>query len=169
MRGIVIVRDFMIFLAELGVLLLSMLFLLTAGASMADRVFNFDSRLAAETIFGFTAAANMAGGDFDASFTMPPNPYSISVGDDSGSHFVIVDSSREKFVSSGDSGIKSTIKIQKPQKYYIIHTNGVNIIPLDGETAAPSGGRMGESSSWRVSVKKTGSDVRVSAGSVSEK
>ncbi len=168
-KGIVIVRDFMIFLAELGVLLLSMLFLLTAGASMADRVFNFDSRLAAETIFGFEAAANMANIDFDASFTMPPNPYSISVGDDSGSHFVIIYSSREKFVSSGDSGIKTTVKFQNPQKYYLIHTNGINIIPLDSETAAPTGGKMSESSSWRVSVKKSGSDVRVSANSVAER
>ncbi len=169
MRGIVIVRDFMVFLAELGVLLLSMLFILTAGTSMADRVFNFDSRLAAETIFGFEAAANMVAGDFEASFTMPPNPYAISVGDDSGSSFVVVGSSREKFVSSGDSGIKSTIKIQKPQKYYLIRTTGMNVVPLDSEMDAPAGGKLSESASWRISVRKTGSDIRVSAGKAAER
>src|SRR3989338_685829 len=89
-KGIIIVRDFIIFLAELGILLLSILFIVTAGAAMGEFVFNFDSRLASETLFGFHAAADMTGNNFEASFVMPPNPYKIKIGEDSGNNYIFI-------------------------------------------------------------------------------
>ena len=165
MKGIIIVRDFMIFLSELAVLLLSMYFIITAGASMGDLVFNFDSRLASETIFGFEAVADMAGNNFEASFTMPPNPYKINIGKDGASNFVLMDSTREKFhVDEGP-----TVKLQKQQKLYLISTTGNSVKTLNGEIAAPAGGKMSESTGWLVTVKKTGNEVRVFANAIGGK
>ncbi|MFH0890211.1 MAG: hypothetical protein V1836_03680 [Candidatus Aenigmatarchaeota archaeon] len=159
MKGIVIVRDFLIFIAELAVLLFSLVFITQAGSQMGDFVFNFDSRVASETIFGFEAAADMSGGNFEAGFTMPANPYKLSIGTDNGNYFVLIDSSRETFHAPG--GV--TIKFQKPRKLFLIHTIGNNLAVLDGEIAAPAGGKMSESQNWRVDVKRVNNDISVSA------
>lgn len=155
LKGQIIVRDFMVFLSELAILLLSVYFILTAGAEMGEFVFNFDSRLASETIFGFEVAAEMSGGDFEASFTIPPNPYSLTIGDDDGNYFVFIESSRELFRAPG----ATTISFQDPKKLFFIHTEGNNIIPLDGKIDAPVGGKMSERDNWKVSVKKIDNDI----------
>ncbi|MBI4176843.1 MAG: hypothetical protein HY516_00590 [Candidatus Aenigmarchaeota archaeon] len=164
MKGIIIVRDFMVFLSELAVLLLSLYFIITAGASMGDLVFSFDSRLAAETVFGLAAAADMAPG-FEASFMMQPNPYKISIDKDGNSNFISMDSTREKFrVQEG-----ATVKIQPKQKLYLITASGNSVKPLDSEAAAPAGGKMSESTSWLITVKKTGKETSVYASPIGGK
>lgn len=159
MKGVVIVRDFLIFIAELAILLFSLLFITTAGAQMGDFVFNFDSRVAAETIFGFQTAAEMSGGDFNAGFVMSENPYKLYIGKDSENYYVMIDSTRKTYHSPG--GV--TVNIQGPRKIYLIHESDVNLATLDGDVAAPAGGKMSESQNWRVDVKRVNNDISVSA------
>ncbi len=150
MKGIIIVRDFMIFLAELGILLLSILFIVTAGAAMGEFVFNFDSRLASETLFGFHAAADMTGNNFDASFVMPSNPYKIKIGEDNGNHYIFIDSARELFRLEK----VAAIEVQPPRKLFMVHYTSNVIIPIDT--------KMDEKHSWLVAVKKVNNGITTS-------
>jgi len=149
MKGIIIVRDFMIFLAELGILLLSILFIVNAGAAMGEFVFNFDSRLASETLFGFHAAADMSP-NFEASFVMPPNPYKIKIAEENGNNYVFIDSTREIFRLAD----KATVKMQPPRKIFLIHYPDNKIIPVDT--------KMDEKRNWLLGVKKINKDITTS-------
>ncbi|MBI3413675.1 MAG: hypothetical protein HY051_06400 [Candidatus Aenigmarchaeota archaeon] len=146
MKGIIITRDFMIFLGELGILLLSILFIVNAGAAMGEFVFNFDSRLASETLFGFHAAADMAP-KFEASFVMPPNPYKIKIAEENGNNYVLIESTREIFRLAD----KATVKTQPARKLFLIHYPGNKIIPTDV--------KMDEKRNWLIEVKKINTDI----------
>lgn len=147
MKGIIIVRDFIIFIGELGILLLSILFIVTAGAAMGEFVFNFDARLASETLFGFNAAAGMTGNNFEASFVMPANPYRIKVGKDGENNFIFIDSTREIF----NLAKTAQIKIQPPRKLFLINSAGNEINPIDT--------KMDEKHNWKIGLKKTSSEI----------
>lgn len=151
MKGIIIVRDFIIFIAELGILLLSILFIVNAGAAMGEFVFNFDSRLASETLFGFNAAAGMTGNNFEASFVMPSNPYRIKIGKDGENNFIFIDSTREIFNLANTA----QIKIQPPRKLFLINSAGNEITPIDK--------KMDEKHNWKIVLKKTNNDITTSA------
>ncbi|MBI1972151.1 MAG: hypothetical protein HYS53_02520 [Candidatus Aenigmarchaeota archaeon] len=146
-KGIIIVRDFIIFLGELGILLMSILFIVTAGAAMGEFVFNFDARLASETLFGFHAAAAMTGNNFAASFVMPPNPYRIKIDKDGENYFMFIDSTREIFNLANTA----VVKIQPPRKLFLVHSTDNEINVLDA--------KMDEKHNWKAGVEKTGAEI----------
>ncbi len=146
MKGIIIVRDFIIFLSELGILLLSILFITTAGAAMGEFVFNFDSRLTSETLFGFHTAADMAP-NFEASFIMASNPYTLKIVKDGDNNFIFIDSTREIF----NLAKTAQIKMLPPRKLFLVHSDTNEIIPMEK--------KMDEAHNWLVGVKKTGNKI----------
>ncbi|MBI2085156.1 MAG: hypothetical protein HYT71_01435 [Candidatus Aenigmarchaeota archaeon] len=142
MKGIIIVRDFIIFLSELGILLLSILFITTAGAAMGEFVFNFDSRLASETLFGFHTAADMAP-SYEASFIMASNPYTMKISKDGNDNFIFINSTRELF----NLAHTAQVKILPPRKLFLVNSGPNEIILIEK--------KMDEKHNWLIGVKKT--------------
>jgi hypothetical protein len=123
MKGAILFRDFLIFVAELILVFLTLYWVVSAGSFMMENVVGIDSRILQDSLAGLEGSAEISPNYFKSTMNVPGNEYTLTFGTDMGYYYFHVHTG-QKIVET-EAG---KVRVPPTQKIFFAHMIGNDII-----------------------------------------